>query len=166
MTELLKAEDVNTHVCAKSSRIRAQFRLLSAKLVKKRPYFHVVDANWHRFKKFTCFYSTLAHFFAQSFNWRILTEFWLFFIIYIVVHIKFITANWINIFSKDLFCRHVRMLSCLRKHNEVNLVRIFNFNFSTLSLKHPYVFLFMLGETFSFLFSIFTCIVFFYIANE
>ena len=33
--ELLKAEDVKTHVCAKFSRICAKFILLSAKLLKQ-----------------------------------------------------------------------------------------------------------------------------------
>ena len=33
--ELLKAEDVKTHICAKFSKICAKFRLLSAKMVKQ-----------------------------------------------------------------------------------------------------------------------------------
>ena len=33
--ELLKAEDVKTHICARFSRICAKFRLLRAKLVKQ-----------------------------------------------------------------------------------------------------------------------------------
>ena len=95
-----------------------------------------------------------------AFRWSDVWELRLFFSIYIIVHIKYITANWLNKLLKNLFCRHVSMLWCLRKHNEVNIVWFFNLNFSTLSLKHHNVFIFMLEETFYFLFSIFPCIFF------
>ena len=59
-SELLKAADVQTLICAKFSRIGAKFRLLETKLVKKRNTFHV-------FASLTCVMAFLAHFFAQVF---------------------------------------------------------------------------------------------------
>ena len=68
-TELLKAEDVKSHHCAKFSRICAKFRLLRAKLVK-RALFLWFWRNLTIYNNLTCFYSIFSTiFFAHNFNY-------------------------------------------------------------------------------------------------
>ena len=66
-SDLLIAADVQTHICAKFSRITANFRLLKTNLVKQEQF----QCCWRNPTKFfaslSWFIAYLAHFFAQFF---------------------------------------------------------------------------------------------------
>ena len=71
--ELLKAEDVRTHVCAIVLRNCTKFVLLDAKQEKTKNFFLMILAQFDKnFQNCTCFYGILATFLCAKFSvWKI-----------------------------------------------------------------------------------------------